>query len=161
MRLLYLIFHSLSFLERAAMYEILPNLFLSNFEDAQEEAKSISFFQINVTKDLPMLFPTSENHRIPIHDDQSPTAFLGLLMSLKETMEVIDKQLQNGNKVVIHCLAGQQRSAAVAAAYLLHKNVVATLQDAIMYLRDRKKDAFFWSVNFRQPLEIWASALRS
>jgi hypothetical protein len=46
---------------------------------------------------------------------------------------------------------------AVVAAYLIYKNIVSTLVDAVHFLREKKKDAFFWSVNFHQPLEIWTS----
>ena len=55
------------------MYEILPNLYLSSFNDAQVAANKQEFFQINVTKDIPMLKPN--NHRIAIDDDQSTCAF--------------------------------------------------------------------------------------
>jgi protein-tyrosine phosphatase len=139
---------------QALMYEIIPNLYLSNFKDAINASKSQSFFQINVTKEHPMF--QENNHRIAINDDQSTQSFVDLLQALPDTMKIIDSQLENGTVVVVHCLAGQQRSAAVISAYLLYKNIVHSLVESIQYLRNKKSDAFFWGVNFRQPLEIWS-----
>lgn len=141
------------------MHEILPGLYLSNFIDAQLAAKNMKFFQINATKDFPMFH--DDNIRVPIDDDRSDEAFAGFLAALPVVMAIIDVQLERGVKVVVHCLAGQQRSAALVAAYLLHTRRVATVADAVMYIRERKRDAFFWSVNFREPLETWASHVRN
>lgn len=142
------------------MYEILHKLYLSSFNDALHAA-TVSrrcFFQMNITKDLPMFQP---NHmRIAIDDDQSSEAFLGFLQGLPEAMKTIDDQLQRGNEVVVHCKAGQQRSAAIVAAYLLYRDVVPSLNEAVRFIQSRKKDAFFWSVNFRPPLDVWVSSIK-
>lgn len=141
------------------MHEVIPNVFLSNFQDAKdfaEQQERSNCFQINVSKDLPMFAMfASPGMRIAIDDNQSNRTFVDLLHALPTAMETIDEQLKLGNKVVVHCLAGQQRSAAVVAAYLLFKKVVPTVADAVYFLRAKKKDAFFWAVNFRQPLDIW------
>lgn len=149
------------------MYEIIPNLYLSNFTNAQEAAKNMSFYQINCTKQLPM-FSTAPDAgmRIAIDDDQSNQAFYDFLSALPDAIAKIDAQLLKPNggapvPVVVHCLAGQQRSPAVIAAYLLSKGYVNTLADAVVLLREKKKDAFFWSVNFKWPLEQWAAAANS
>jgi protein-tyrosine phosphatase len=55
--------------------------------------------------------------------------------------------------VVVHCRAGQQRSAAVMAAYLMRKGM--GLEQAIKYIKSRKPDAFYWNVNFMPALKIF------
>lgn len=129
------------------MYEIIPNLFLSAYH-AMEVTDDT--FIVNCTKDLKM--KNENNLRIAVHDDMSPEALHGMFLALPNAVDTIHEQLQNNKRVVIHCLAGQQRSPTVIAAYLIAK-CGYTLEDAIAYIRGKKKDAFFWSVNFRNSLE--------
>lgn len=138
------------------MHEILPNLFLSNYKDATNAAKDRNFFVVNVTKDLPMIQP--DGFRIPVNDDQTNETFVTFLQHLPVVMQAIKEQLHLGHTVVVHCLAGQQRSPAVIAAYLVHMKVCDTLEKAITFLRAKKPDAFFWSVNFKMPLQLWVGS---
>lgn len=138
------------------MYEILPNLFLSNFADATNAAKERNFFVVNVTKDLPMIQP--DGFRIPVDDDQTNESYVTFLQYLPVAIQVIKEQLHLGHAVVVHCLAGQQRSPAVVAAFLLHVKVCDTLENAITLLRSKKQDALFWSVNFKMPLQLWIAS---
>jgi dual specificity MAP kinase phosphatase len=72
---------------------------------------------------------------------------------LPSVLESIDGVLKNDGRVVVHCRAGQQRSAAVMAAYLMRKGIL--LDDAIKYIKTKKKDAFLHSVNFMPALKIF------
>jgi dual specificity MAP kinase phosphatase len=129
------------------MYEIIPNLFLSAYHAVEVTDDT---FIVNCTKDLKM--KSDSNLRIAVNDDMSREALHGMLLALPDAVDTIHEQLQNNKRVVIHCLAGQQRSPTVIAAYLF-KKCGYTLEDAITYIRGKKKDAFFWSVNFRDSLE--------
>jgi len=133
------------------MYEILPRLYLSNYPDAVKETP-LRTFVVNCSKDLP--FVSDYGVRIPIDDDLSDEAMHGLLTSLPSVLESIDGVLKNDGKVVVHCRAGQQRSAAVMAAYLMRKGM--SLDHAIKYIKMKKKDAFLHSVNFMPALKIFA-----
>jgi len=53
--------------------------------------------------------------------------------------------------VLIHCVAGQQRSACVATAYLMKYHKMS-LVEAIEFMRKQKKDAFQTGVNFTPSL---------
>ena len=142
------------------MYEIIPNLYLSNFSEALDASKTSTFYQINVTKELPMFDINPDmNMRIAINDDMTEAAFEGFLDALPETMQKIDEKILSGTMVVVHCSAGQQRSAAVICAYLLYKRITRTLSDTIYYIRNKKKDAFFFTINFLQPLQKWQHQL--
>ena len=134
------------------MYEILPRLYLSNYPDAVKETPPRTFV-VNCSKDLP--FVSDYGVRIPIDDDLSDEAMHGLLTSLPSVLESIDGVLKNDGKVVVHCRAGQQRSAAVMAAYLMKKGM--GMQQAINYIKMKKKDAFLHSVNFMPALKIFAN----
>ena len=137
------------------MYEIIPNLYLSAYHDIVVTPNT---FIVNCTKNLDML--NDNNLRISVDDDRSPEALRGMLQKLPYAIEVIQTKLKQNQVVVVHCLAGQQRSPAVIAAYLMaiHKY---TLQDAIDYIKGIKKDAFFWTVNFRNTLEQYENELKN
>jgi len=134
------------------MYEIVPGLYLSNYPDAVKKTPPRTFV-VNCSKDLP--FVSDYGVRIPIDDDLSDEAIHGLLSSLPSVLESIDCVLRNNGRVVVHCWAGQQRSAAVMAAYLMKKGM--SLDDAIRYIKTKKKDAFINSVNFMPALKIFAN----
>ena len=67
-------------------------------------------------------------HRLPIMDQ--------LVCSEKEMNEMVnflDDMIQNGNKVMIHCVGGLGRSGLVTASYLKFKGIEA--EDAIEVVR--------------------------
>ena len=70
----------------------------------------------------------------------------------------ITNALNHGKKVVVHCLAGQQRSPTIVTGYLMGCCKLTT-QAAIKLIRDRKHDAFFWEVNFKDALQRYAYSL--
>jgi protein-tyrosine phosphatase len=74
--------------------------------------------------------------------------------TLNNIVDIIDEQIINNKNVIVHCLAGQQRSPTVIAAYLISKKEYK-LNDAIEYIREKKKDAFFWQINFIKSLEMF------
>lgn len=136
------------------MYEILSNLYLCAYHEVKADANT---FIVNCTKDLPMKHACGV--RIAVDDDMSREALYGMLLALSGVVEEIDEQRKKGRRVVVHCLAGQQRSPTVIAAYLVGK-CGYELKDAIRYIREKKKDAFFWNVNFRDSLEMYVNMLK-
>lgn len=54
--------------------------------------------------------------------------------------------------VVVHCFAGQQRSAAVVAAYLM-KIQGFTPEQAVEFIKSKKPDAFLGGVHFMDSLK--------
>lgn len=135
------------------MFEIMPNLFLSSFQDV---AVTPDTFVVNCTKDLPMKSPNGI--RIAVDDDMSRESSLVMLKALPGAVKEIDRQLHvHKRRVVVHCQAGQQRSPTVVAAYLICKYGY-DLDRAIQYIKSKKRDAFFYQVNFRDSLEKFCSA---
>lgn len=134
------------------MYEIIPNLFLAGYHSVNVDDPHT--FVVNCTMDLPM--KSQHNMRIAVDDDGSKQSLDHMFLRLSETADRIHDELTIGNKVVVHCLAGQQRSPAVVAAYLM-KHHAYSLEDAIRYIRAKKPDAFFWSINFLDSLQRFAS----
>lgn len=60
--------------------------------------------------------------------------------SFTDVVDIIDINLKNNKTVIVHCFAGIQRSAAVICAYLMIHGY--TLEDAILFMRQKKHDVF-------------------
>lgn len=133
------------------MYEIIPNLYLSNYRDVVNSIDSDSeYFVINCTKDLPMVKTKYGGTRLYV--DDSPLSEKTMTKNLPLMTRYIDDQLKKGHKVVVHCFAGQQRSAAVVATYLITKKGYS-YDDAIKYIKRKKHDAFYDGVHFEESIK--------
>jgi protein-tyrosine phosphatase len=130
------------------MYEIKKNLYLSSYHSIELLPNT---FIVNCTKNLDML--NNDNIRIYVDDDMNDNSINDMYLSFNNIVNIIDEKIKDNKNVIVHCLAGQQRSPAIIAAYLMIK-CNYKLADAIEYIREKKKDAFFWKVNFIKSLEM-------
>ena len=140
------------------IYEIVPGLYLSNFKSALDDIGILprNTLVINCTKDLPMV---KAGMRFAV--DDSPSSENDMTRSLPVIVEHIDKTIRVEHRtVLVHCAAGQQRSAAVVAAYLLYRNRNYTVDDAVRFIRSKKPDAFMYGgVHFENSLKDYYSYL--
>jgi len=134
------------------LYEIIPHLYLANHKSAADFSPADAYI-VNCTKELPMV--RSRGMRIAVDDNQSPTSMREMYHALPGATDAIHACICEGQDVVVHCHAGQQRSPAVVAAYLVRHHGF-TLEDAVRHVRAKKPDAFFWEVNFKAALEWFA-----
>jgi len=139
------------------MYPILDDLYLASYNDVKYSGQfdSDEFVVVNCTKNLKML---GYGTRIAVDDDRTHESNLILYSSLPFVCQWIKQHLDNGQPVVVHCHAGQQRSAAVMAAYLMWTRKMS-LEQCVLYIRLCKPDAFLYDVNFREALQKWSKAL--
>lgn len=135
-------------------FEILPNLFLSNFTCTRSDIIGKIELLVNCTKDLP--FPSATKNRqdirLAIDDDCSQDAFDTFVEKVPAIIETMREYIGGGKKVLVHCRAGQQRSCALIAAYLM-KTLGNSVEEAINHVKSVKPDAFFYYVNFAPALE--------
>jgi predicted protein tyrosine phosphatase len=108
---------------------------------------------VNCTTNIPFIdgVENATHVRVPVEDNGNVEEIEKLEQKLPEIVNVIDKHLTQGHKVLVHCHMGRQRSAAVVAAYLMYKHSW-TPDEAISYLRSKKPDAFFPAPNFVSAL---------
>lgn len=139
------------------LYEVIPHLFVADFESAKDYISSLTLqekpYIINCTKDLPML--SQHGIRLAVDDNRSATSMREMFNALPQITDAIHERVSHGRNVLVHCQAGRQRSAAAVSAYLIRHHKY-TLEDAVRHVRDKKPDAFFWEVNFRDALEWFA-----
>ena len=129
------------------MYEIIQNLYLSSYRDVPKDG---DFFIMNCTKDLPMIPSTHGGTRLFV--DDSPTSLDTMTQNIPLMVSYIEDQLTQGHPVIVHCFAGQQRSAAVIAAYLIDKKGM-TYEEAVRFIKSKKPDAFYDGVHFEESIK--------
>lgn len=133
------------------MYEIISNLYLSSYIEAEIHTPC-SAYTINCTKNYPLL--TMNSIRIAVNDDNKPESFDVLYRALDSAVRFIDSALRLHKVVVVHCHAGQQRSAAVICAYLMAYHSM-TKTNAVAYIKSKKRDAFLGNINFDMSLILF------
>ena len=126
---------------------ILPKLYLSSFADI--DTSDDDLFIVNCSKDLDMKH--SNNYRISVNDDMCDDSIKIMYESFTDVVDIIDINLKNNKTVIVHCFAGIQRSAAVICAYLMIHGY--TLEDAILFMRQKKHDVFIGNINFIVSLQ--------
>lgn len=130
-------------------YEILPHVYLASFEDAKEFEGS-NVFVINCTKDLPMISTKGGGTRLNV--DDHPSSAQTMDASLGLMVRYIEDHVSRGHEVVVHCFAGQQRSATVVAAYVM-RQTGWTPEQTIEYIKSKKPDAFLGGVHFMDQIK--------
>jgi protein-tyrosine phosphatase len=136
------------------MYFIIPQLYLSDYKDAKQAPRD--YFIVNCTKDLPMVGP---GIRLPVDDDLSAEAMDTMAQNLPRVLSIIDSVRSSGRNVLVHCFAGQQRSAAVVTAYMMKEGMCK--KDAVHFVRSKKRDAFLTGINFGPVLENFSQKSRA
>jgi protein-tyrosine phosphatase len=140
--------------------KISDKILLGNFQAAKDR----EFFKknkiravLNCTKEVDNYFANNrdiEYMRIPVDDSLKEKDFELMLEYLPIIVEFINKHANiQKNNILVHCVAGRQRSAISVAAYLVKFHQM-TPHDACKYVLDKRKEAFHFgkSLNFDQTL---------
>ena len=160
--------------------EILPNLYLGSIEASQNfefiKNNNISVI-VNCSKDiddsfsLNLLKPIEEApkvvqdclydnsfyikyYRIPVDDNGKESEIINFYKYTIELLPIIKEIYNNGKNILVHCLAGNQRSASfICALIMMEKNI--SLQESIKLLLEKKPNVFFFGsqINFINALE--------
>jgi protein-tyrosine phosphatase len=131
--------------------EIITGLYLGNDKNSEDDSNSYSMI-VNCTLNLPFTISGTEQVRIPINDD--PYDSIPLFQILRDT-DVLDRMhnhLTNKSNILVHCQAGAQRSPTVVACYLL-KFYNMSANDAINFVKSKRQEAFFWTINFQKTID--------
>ena len=60
-----------------------------------------------------------------------------LLLHFPTGIKFVDQAMEQKQKILVHCMAGQSRSASMVLAYLITKQGM-TLSDALMAVRQKR-----------------------
>ena len=89
--------------------------------------------------------------RLPMRDDPDCVDDAMSLLTHTNVLSIIHETIKNNKRVLVHCYAGEQRSCAVVACYLIRYNHM-TPDDAVAYIQERHIDAFSGGVNLQKLL---------
>lgn len=115
--------------------EILYNLWLGN-KCAALDPEFIKNHQINVVFNCSNTIPFIDVHlknikkklikqeyRLPVSDNSQPSQINKMYDILPKAVQCLDNELSAGNRILVHCYAGIQRSLTLVTAYILYKTV--------------------------------------
>lgn len=131
--------------------EIIENLFVGNMDDASSYRVGEYDVVVNCTKDLPFGDPTKRNIRVPINDDPFESHLYLKLIHETGVLYQIRDALKIGQKVLVHCMAGMQRSAALVVCYLIMYMGLSG-EEAIQFVRIKRPIAFFGHITFERAI---------
>jgi predicted protein tyrosine phosphatase len=128
---------------------IINNVYIGNRHSIEHHA--IFSLIINCTK-TDVAFPPDCSAvciRLPVEDIPDEADKLYNLIHDNNILEMIYTNVGN---VLVHCNAGRQRSCAVVACYLIKYHNMKPY-DAISFIKSRRREAFFGSINFLETLK--------
>lgn len=136
--------------------EIIQNLYLGSKEIVDKYANYFDLI-VNCTPDIKIPEDNKNNKikyiRLPIRDEPFEANKLYQLLNETQVLQEINNYLAKGNKVLVHCFQGIQRSCAVVACYLIKYKKINVIQ-SIEFIKERRPIAFFGNVNFIETIEM-------
>ena len=135
-------------------HEIIPGIWLGDKNAAKDDIWLIQnniTVVFNVTKDLPFSPIIQKQYRVPVDDNLQPEEIRNMSLWSQEAVYKLLEEHNKGNKILVHCFAGMQRSAAIVAMYLIATKGM-TWQQAISFIQSIRPIAFRPSPNFKQSI---------
>ena len=135
-------------------HEIVSGIWLGNKRAALNE-KWLKEHHItavfNATKDVPFSPSIRKQYRIPVDDNLKPEEIRNMTLWSHEIVYNVLKERNEGNQILIHCMAGMQRSAVIVGMYLISTRGF-TWHQAIQYIQSIRPIAFRPNANFKDSL---------
>lgn len=133
--------------------QLMPNLWIGDYYDAHNK-DFIKRNQINVivncTRDLK--FPQISGihkYRVAVHDNLTDSEIARMGRLIPNVVPIIHEHIQAGDRVLVHCAAGMQRSAVVVLSYLYQHQIKDPLV-AYEYLVKKRPIVFMPAMNFKK-----------
>lgn len=145
--------------------EIIPGLWLGNrraSEDSEFLQKNNIHVVFNCTKDLPFspIISPQGRYRIPVHDNLEEEEIANMERWSKEIVYKLLQEYKSGKAILVHCMAGMQRSAAAVAMMLIAHLRIHAL-DAYQYIKERRPIAFHPRANFGRAIDYFDRVFHS
>jgi len=137
--------------------EIIPRVWLGNRFAALDEQwlrENRIDTVFNCTKDLPFHDSIDNRFRIPVDDNLEAVEINNMTKWSPEIAYKILREYKSGKKILVHCAAGMQRSAAAVTIFLI--TLTGERAPKLMsIIRKIRPIAFVPSANFRKSIEYY------
>ena len=142
---------------------IVPRLWLGDREaslDANFLKREGITAVFNCTKELPFSPLINRQYRVPVDDNLRKEELDNMHTWAPEIVTKVLQEYNKGSTILVHCHAGEQRSAAVMAMTLLAKTGQSA-DAAMAYIRQRRPVAFFPQANFDRSIRGFEGDLKA
>lgn len=137
--------------------EIIPRLWLGNVHSSMNDEFIIkNGIQVvfNCTKNLPFSPIIPIKYRVPVDDNLKEEEIRNMELWSAAISYNIIKEYKDGKTILVHCMAGMQRSAA-SIAFMLIAYFKCHGQDAIKYIKEKRNIAFYPKANFGRSIDYF------
>jgi dual specificity phosphatase 12 len=141
----------------ANAHQIIPRLWLGNAKASMDEdfirQKNITVV-FNCTKNLPFSPIIPIKYRIPVDDNLEEDEIRNMELWSSEIAYKMMTEYVEGKTILVHCMAGMQRSAASVAFFLISYLKIRAL-DAMKMIKEKRMIAFYPRANFGRSIDYF------
>lgn len=137
--------------------EILPKLWLGNVKASMNEdfiRRNHIEVVFNCTKNLAFSPLIPIQYRVPVDDNLEEVEIRNMELWSSEIAYKIMHEYKSGRAILVHCMAGMQRSAA-SVAFLLIAFLNMHALDAMRIIKEKRPIAFYPRANFGRSIDYF------
>ncbi len=137
--------------------EIMPRLWLGNAKASMNEdfiRQNNITVVFNCTKNLPFSPMIPIKYRIPVDDNLEEEEIRNMELWSGEIAFKMMMEYVEGKTILVHCMAGMQRSAASVAFFLIAFLKMRAL-DAMKMIKEKRMIAFYPRANFGRSIDYF------
>ena len=141
----------------ANAHEIIPRLWLGNAKASMDEdflRGNNIVVVFNCTKNLSFSPIVPIKYRVPVDDNLEEEEIRNLELWSAEIAYKMMNEYVEGKTILVHCMAGMQRSAASVAFFLIAFLKMRAL-DAMKMIKEKRRVAFYPRANFGRSIDYF------
>lgn len=114
---------------------------------------------VNCSKNFKFIKNISiKKYRVNLHDDMCYSTILLMIKYLKILSPILNKHIENGDNILIHCRCGMQRSATILAGLLMFRYRISKWQ-AMHIIKAKRFITFLPNANYGLSLDLYEKFL--
>lgn len=141
----------------ANAHEIIPRLWLGNAKASMDEdflRRNNIVVVFNCTKNLSFSPIVPIKYRVPVDDNLEEDEIRNMELWSAEIAYKMMNEYVEGKTILVHCMAGMQRSAASVAFFLIAYLKMRAL-DAMKMIKEKRRVAFYPRANFGRSIDYF------
>ena len=160
-----IVIYIFKYLDKQQYAKITDNIYLGNLtcvHNIEFLKKNKISVVVNCSKTIPFQNQLNNivNYRVDINDDLSHGYVVSLIPYIIRLVPILINHIDKGQRILIHCRAGMQRSASVVAAVLMKKYKL-NKSEAISRIQSKRNIAFRPFPHFGIALDVYQNYLHS
>ena len=110
---------------------------------------------VNCSKNINFInYKNVFKYRVNLDDDLSYNSICLMCFYMRDLIPIINEHINKKHKILIHCRAGMQRSAAFLAALLMYRYKFSK-SEAVKIIKNKRFIAFLPQPNFNLSLDLY------